>query len=215
MQKLGYDLYWSDGERAQNKDNNNLYLEGEVENGVIKSIDSITDYEGNVLVEKPEIIGEMNLVNISKVNIDFALAAYPSLSLGLECNGGEDLIDIDVPLEEVINVAVDKKLTGNLLDVLVGGDMATVDVVWMDFTNGNISYRNREHVGYVSDTGDEWFISMSDPIIKSTALYPLYLSYAQAKDPNISSIESIDNMNENSINRTICSTCIEKHKIIR
>ena len=56
MKRLDYDLYEGKYTEVHNKDNNNLFVEGDIENGQIKKIEQITDHEGNELIEyAPEL----------------------------------------------------------------------------------------------------------------------------------------------------------------
>ena len=69
MKRLDYDLYEGKYTEVHNKDNNNLFVEGDIENGQIKSIKSITDHEGNVVAET---VPELDIiVNYPEPNVEY------------------------------------------------------------------------------------------------------------------------------------------------
>lgn len=58
MKKLRYNLYLSSGEKAQNKDNNNLYVDAEMDGDKLVFINSIEDRDGTVKVNPEAVFGE-------------------------------------------------------------------------------------------------------------------------------------------------------------
>lgn len=215
MQKLGYDLYWTDGERAQNKDNNNLYLKGEVSNGVIQSIDSIADYEGNVLIEKPEIIGTVHGLDLSSITVDELTNSKDSFGYQVEWyyDDGKthhsDYTVENLPLNVLCSIADETNYSGVVAGFGVGEDDNSIDFN-RGFTlireNGkfNIGYNKDYESLVISNESVFWYPNVDDTSNPMYSKIVEYLSeYSSSHQDDEFIIVSIEQINA-------CSFYVEK-----